>query len=124
VPQKNEPPMVGFSKNITPASPPPARVSHAGCGHVHAALERCPSLTSKRVSPHVLRHSAAMELLLADLDCSVIAPCLDHPSRPADLPARLPRIQGRRPGEAEAAQHAKRTHFRPNDQLLAFLEAL
>ena len=41
--------------------------------YVCAACERCPSLKSKRVSPHVLRHSAAMELLQAGVDCAVIA---------------------------------------------------
>ena len=34
----------------------------------------------KRVSPHVLRHSAAMELLQAGVDCSVIALWLGHES--------------------------------------------
>ncbi len=41
--------------------------------HVQVAGESCPSLKSKRVSPHVLRHSAAMELLQAGVDSSVIA---------------------------------------------------
>jgi integrase/recombinase XerD len=40
----------------------------------------CTSLQSKRVSPHVLRHSAAMELLQAGVDCSVIALWLGHES--------------------------------------------
>jgi len=40
--------------------------------------ERCPSLNSKRVSPHVLRHTAAMELLQAGVDSSVIALWLGH----------------------------------------------
>jgi integrase/recombinase XerD len=31
--------------------------------HVAAARQKCPSLKNKRVTPHVLRHSAAMELL-------------------------------------------------------------
>jgi len=38
-----------------------------------AASVTCPSLASKRVSPHVFRHTAAMELLLAGLDRTVIA---------------------------------------------------
>ena len=47
---------------------------------VSVAVERCPSLNSKRVSPHVLRHNAAMELLQAGVDCSVIALWLGHES--------------------------------------------
>ena len=46
--------------------------------YVRVASKRCPSLGSKRVSPHVLRHSAAMELLQAGVDCSVIALWLGH----------------------------------------------
>jgi integrase len=37
-------------------------------------------LKAKSVSPHVLRHSAAMELLQAGVDCSVIALWLGHES--------------------------------------------
>ena len=48
--------------------------------HVQIAAESCASLKSKRVSPHVLRHSAAMELLQAGVDCSVIALWLGHES--------------------------------------------
>lgn len=42
------------------------------------AAERCPSLKKKRVSPHVLRHSTAMELLQAGIDRAVIALWLGH----------------------------------------------
>lgn len=48
--------------------------------HARVAGEECPSLASKGVSPHVLRHSAAMELLQAGVDCSVIALWLGHES--------------------------------------------
>jgi integrase/recombinase XerD len=37
-------------------------------------------LASKRVSLHPLRHQAAMELLQAGVDCSVIAPWLGYES--------------------------------------------
>jgi site-specific recombinase XerD len=48
--------------------------------HVRAARETCLSLKSKRVSPHVLRHSAAMELLQAGVNGAVIALWLGHES--------------------------------------------
>jgi site-specific recombinase XerD len=48
--------------------------------YVAAAAEHCPSIKAKRVSPHVLRHSAAMELLAAGVDSSVIALWLGHES--------------------------------------------
>src|SRR6202048_4903260 len=44
------------------------------------ARENCPSLSQKRVSPHVLRHTAAMELLQAGVDRALIALWLGHES--------------------------------------------
>jgi integrase/recombinase XerD len=48
--------------------------------HVVTAIHRCPSLASKNVTPHVLRHTAAMRLLQAGVDTSVIALWLGHES--------------------------------------------
>src|SRR3546814_18231258 len=48
--------------------------------HVRTARAHCPSLRHKRVSPHVLRHTAAMELLQAGVDLSVIALWLGNDS--------------------------------------------
>jgi len=48
--------------------------------HLSSAKEVCPSLHSKRVTPHVLRHTAAMELLQAGVDITVIALWLGHES--------------------------------------------
>ena len=55
-------------------------VQHMVAKHVALARQKCPSLVSKRVSPHVLRHAAAMELLQAGVDRSFIAIWLAHES--------------------------------------------
>jgi len=89
------------------------------------AAASCPSLAGKRVSPHTLRHSTAMELLQHGVDQTVIALWLGHESVEttqvyihADLRMKekaLSRVAapGIRPGR-----------YRPDDKLLAFLEAL
>ncbi len=46
----------------------------------NACTTSCPSLKSKRVTPHVLRHTTAMELLQAGVDRAVIALWLGHES--------------------------------------------
>lgn len=48
--------------------------------HVAAARVNCPSLVKKRVTPHWLRHTAAMELLQAGIDRAMIALWLGHES--------------------------------------------
>src|SRR5262252_3413759 len=48
--------------------------------HIATARQRCPSLTSKTVTPHTLRHGAAMALLHGGVDLSVIALWLGHES--------------------------------------------
>ena len=48
--------------------------------HAAAAARTCPSIAAKHVTPHVLRHSAAMALLHAGVDITVIALWLGHGS--------------------------------------------
>ena len=85
----------------------------------------CPSLQAKRVTPHVLRHSAAMQLLHSGVDRTVIALWLGHESVEtthmyihADMKIKEQAIAKTRPIET------KHGRYRPNDKLLAFLERL
>ncbi len=94
--------------------------------HVRAAAEICPSLKTKRVSPHVLRHSAAMELLQAGVDSAVIALWLGHESVETTQTYLHAHIALKEAALAKLKPYegAKRTRFRPDDRLLAFLESL
>ncbi|MQA00140.1 MAG: tyrosine-type recombinase/integrase [Dehalococcoidia bacterium] len=100
-------------------------VSRVVARHAATAAERCPSLAHKRVTPHALRHSAAMQLLHAGVDVSVIALWLGHESiRTTDI---YQHADLRLKEEALAritSPRAPRGRYRPSDRLLAFLEAL
>jgi integrase/recombinase XerD len=94
--------------------------------YVAIAGERLPSLKQKRVTPHILRHSAAMELLQAGVECSVIALWLGHESVEttqvylhAHLALKEAALAKLSPYEGETA-----ARFRPDDKLLAFLDSL
>ena len=58
--------------------------------HATAAARACPTLTAKNITPHVLRHTAAMRLLHAGVDITVIAPGCCSPFRPACGPPSSP----------------------------------
>jgi len=90
-----------------------------------AAEQNCPTLKVKRVTPHVLRHSAAMELLQGGVDRSVIALWLGHESvettqiyLDADLALKEQALKKAGPLEVTDLR------FRPDDQLLTFLKSL
>jgi len=46
--------------------------------HAATAAATCPSLTSKNVTPHVLRHSCAVRMLRSGIDIAVIALWMGH----------------------------------------------
>jgi site-specific recombinase XerD len=90
-----------------------------------AAGRTCPTLTSKNITPHVLRHSAAMALLHAGTDITVIALWLGHESvtttqiyLQADMALKQQALDRTTPPASNPGR------YKPPDQLLAFLEAL
>jgi site-specific recombinase XerD len=93
--------------------------------YAHVAQQGCPSLKEKRVTPHVLRHSAAMRLLAHGVDRSVIALWLGHESVDttqmylhADLRLKERALACVEPLGVTPAR------YRPDDTLLSFLESL
>lgn len=92
---------------------------------IEEAIRHCPSLQSKRISPHTLRHTTAMHLLQSGVDITVIALWLGHESPStthlyveADLAMKeraLKKLQD---------PSIRSPRYKPNDDLLAFLESL
>jgi len=89
------------------------------------AAKSCPTLRKKRVTPHVLRHTTAMELLQAGVDRSVIALWLGHESLEttqiyldANLALKEEALKRTSPVNATIGR------FKPDDQLLSFLHNL
>jgi integrase/recombinase XerD len=94
--------------------------------HVATARLGCPSMKHKRVSPHVLRHTSAMELLNAGVDSSVIALWLGHESLETTqvyLQAHLA-LKEAALAKVQSVKRNTLSRYRPPDQLLAFLNAL
>jgi site-specific recombinase XerD len=92
---------------------------------VEVAAARCVSLRSKPVTPHVVRHTTAMHLLQAGVDCSVIALWLGHESLEtthiyleADLATKETALAKLAPPEMTVRR------FKPDDALLTFLASL
>lgn len=93
--------------------------------HVTSATSCCPSLASKRVTVHTLRHTAAMRLLEAGVDTSVIALWLGHEqARTTQIYLHADLSLKERALARTAQPDVKPGRYRPPDDLLAFLEAL
>lgn len=93
--------------------------------HAKAAALNCPSLLGKRLHPHVLRHTCAMDLLQAGVDTSVIALWLGHagvrstdPYLHADILTKEKALALLTPATVKPGR------YRPPDKILAFLESL
>jgi site-specific recombinase XerD len=92
---------------------------------VTTAADSCPSLRTKHVTMHTLRHTAAMRLLEAGNDITVIALWLGHEQLAttniylhADMTIKQQAIDKANPPAATPGR------YQPPDALLAFLEAL
>jgi len=92
--------------------------------HVAVAADRCPSLGEKRVSPHVLRHSCALNTLQATSDLRKVSLWLGHAStqttdiyRQADPTEKLEALAAMQPPMLRPGK------LRPPDRLIAALRA-
>ncbi|WP_318031860.1 tyrosine-type recombinase/integrase [Rhizobium ruizarguesonis] len=94
--------------------------------HVAKAAEQCPSLRAKRLSPHVLRPSAAMELLDAGVDSTVISLWLGHESTNSTQPYLDAHLAIKEAALAKTTPYGDQTHrrFKADDKLLSFLDKL
>lgn len=93
--------------------------------HAAIACQSCPSLAQKRVTPHTLRHTMAMELLQAGVDRAMIALWLGHESVETTqvyLHANLALKEQLL--EKTSMPEGTPGRYRPDDQLLAFLANL
>jgi integrase/recombinase XerD len=93
--------------------------------HCKTAQSHCPSLHHKKVTPHVLRHTAAMELLHHGVDRSVIALWLGHESVETTQMYLHADMRLKRKALSKITPlGVKPSIYKPDDELLAFLEDL
>jgi site-specific recombinase XerD len=100
-------------------------LEHRLAKHLTTAMATCPSLTTKHVTMHTLRHTAAMNLLTAGVDVSVIALWLGHADTHstdaylhADMAIKQAALDRTRP------LNVKPGTYRPAPDILAWLTAL
>ena len=92
--------------------------------HAHTAAKRCPSLSTKRVSPHVLRHTCALTVLQATNDIRKVSLWLGHSNiqtteiyTRADPSVKLEAL------ESIVAPKLRSGRFKATDKLIASLRA-
>lgn len=93
--------------------------------HAERATTQCPSVAGKKITPHVLRHTAAMRLLHAGVDTTVIALWLGHETTAttnvylhADMALKQKALDRTTPIGTTPGR------YQPPDALLGFLQAL
>ncbi|SDB80401.1 Site-specific recombinase XerD [Raineyella antarctica] len=100
-------------------------IEHRLAHYTAKAGNACPSLQGKRITAHVLRHTTAMRLLHAGVDTSVIALWLGHVSVDttqiylhADMTLKEKALA------RTSTPQGRDSRYRPNDNLITWLEAL
>jgi len=91
--------------------------------HTETAAQHCPSLSTKRVSPHVLRHTCALTVLQATKDIRKVSLWLGHAHMQtaeiytrADPSVKLETLESAIPPELRSGR------FKATDQLIASLK--
>jgi integrase/recombinase XerD len=93
--------------------------------HVPAACRRCQSLARKRVTPHVLRHTLAMDLLHHGADQTLIALWLGHESpETTSIYLHADMEMKERALANTTAKKVRVPRFRPSDRVMDFLKGL
>ena len=93
--------------------------------HAKTAQTACPTLRGKTVSPHALRHTAAMALLHAGTDITVIALWLGHErAETAQIYIHADQTIKQRALDRTTPLGIRPGRYHPPDKLLAFLEQL
>lgn len=90
--------------------------------HVQTAALHCPSLLTKRISPHCLRHSCALLILQSTGDIRKVALWLGHAStQTTEMYLRADTTTLLEVMNATPPPSLRKGHFRPPDQLIALL---
>ncbi len=93
--------------------------------YVAVARQQCPSLRKKHITPHVLRHTTAMELLQHGVDRSVIALWLGHESLETTHVYIQANLNIKEKALAKTTPlSVKIGRYKPEDHILAFLKSL
>jgi integrase/recombinase XerD len=90
--------------------------------HVETARRHCPSLSSKQVAPHVLRHTCAMIVLQATQDIRKVSLWLGHANlATTEIYTRADPSEKLEAVNAIVPPHLRKGVYRPPDKLLALL---
>lgn len=93
--------------------------------HAATAAAICPSIATRKITPHVLRHTFAMRLQAAGVGGHAIALLLGHESPASARPYLQADLElKQRALDRTAPPRTRRGRYIPKDELLAFLEAL